>query len=398
MDHSPHGFATRALHVGQEPDALTGAVVTPIYQVSTFKQDAPGQPRGGYEYSRSGNPTRSALEELIANLEGGQDGFAFASGIAAQDCILRSLLGPGDHVVVAPNGYNGTLRLLDKVASRAGIAHSQVSATDVAAVSAALRDNTKMVWLETPSNPNLEVSDIQAIAALAHTAGALLVVDNTLASPYLQQPIHFGADVVTHSSTKYCGGHSDVVGGLVVTASGLDTTRFNDSLGETAAQRMAFFHNATGAVAGPMDAWLVQRGLKSLAVRMERHCDNAERVAAFLSAHAAVETVLYPGLPDHPNHQIATAQMRRFGGMVSFRVRGGDLAARKVCEQVQLWTLGVSLGGAESLIEHPWSMTYGGTPPPGQSNITTELLRLSVGLEDVEDLIADLDSALTHSR
>lgn len=382
------GFSTRAIHAGQEPDPTTGAVVPPIHQVSTYKQDGVGGLRGGYEYSRSANPTRTALEECIAALEGGERAFAFASGLAGEDTVLRALLAPGDHVVVPSDAYGGTYRLFDRVLRPWGAGHSVAAVADVAAVRAAVRPETRMVWVETPTNPLLGIADIEAIAEVAHDAGALLVVDNTFASPYLQNPIALGADVVVHSTTKYAGGHSDVVGGAVVVAPG---ARTHD--GESVAERVAFHQNAMGAVAGPFDAWLVLRGLKTLAVRMERHCDNAETVVDVLRSHPGVVSVLYPGLPDHPNHDVAARQMRRFGGMVAFRVRGGEDVAAKVCGETRLWTLGESLGGVESLIEHPGRMTHASVAGT-RLEVPGDLVRLSVGIEDVEDLVADLLQAL----
>ena len=383
------GFSTRAIHAGQEPDPSTGAVVPPIYAVSTYKQDGIGGLRRGYEYSRSANPTRSALEECLASLEGGSRGFAFASGLAGQDTVLRALLAPGDHVVVPSDAYGGTYRLFNRVARPWGVEHSIARVADVDSVRAAIRPgSTKMVWLETPTNPLLGIADIEAIAQLAHDAGALLVVDNTFASPYLQQPLALGADVVTHSTTKYAGGHSDVVGGAVVVRAGVQTAS-----GESVEELIAFHQNAMGAVAGPFDAWLVLRGLKTLAVRMERHCDNAEKVVDFLLGHPGVSAVHYPGLADHPNHEVAARQMRRFGGMVSFRVRGGEDVATKVCAETTVWTLGESLGGVESLIEHPGRMTHASVAGT-ELEVPGDLIRLSVGIEDADDLIADLAQAL----
>ncbi|MGL4175952.1 MAG: cystathionine gamma-synthase [Dermatophilaceae bacterium] len=382
------GFASRAIHAGQEPDPTTGAVVPPIHAVSTYKQDGVGGLRGGYEYSRSANPTRTALEECLAALEGGGSGLAFASGLAGEDAVLRGLLAPGDHVVVPDDAYGGTYRLFNQVVRRWGVEHTIVPIADVDAVRAAVRPETRMVWVETPTNPLLGIADIEALADVAHGAGALLVVDNTFASPYLQSPIALGADVVVHSTTKYCGGHSDVVGGAVVIAPGATTSR-----GESVAERIAFHQNAMGAVAGPFDAWLVLRGLKTLAVRMERHCDNAERVVAFLQGHPGVTAVHYPGLPGHPGHEVAARQMRRFGGMVSFRVKGGEDVATKVCAETQLWILGESLGGVESLIEHPGRMTHASVAGTALE-VPGDLIRLSVGIEDADDLVADLGQAL----
>lgn len=383
------GFATRAIHVGSEPDPTTGAVVPPIYQVSTYRQDGVGGLRGGYEYSRSANPTRAALQQCLASLEGGGQAFAFASGLAGQDAVIRALLRPGDHVVVPSDAYGGTYRYVDRVARPHGIDHDVAAMGDLDAVAAAVRPGrTRMIWVETPSNPLLGIADLAALAKLAHAAGALLVVDNTFATAYLQQPLALGADVVTHSTTKYAGGHSDVVGGAVVVAASVEVPGMQD-----AAERIGFHQNAIGAIAGPFDAWLVQRGLKTLAVRMERHCDNAERVVEFLRGHDAVAEVYYPGLPTHPGHEVAARQMRRFGGMVSFRMRRGEDAALKAVSSVRLWTLGESLGGVESLIEHPARMTHAsveGTPLA----VPTDLVRLSVGIEDVDDLVADLREAL----
>ena len=384
-----HGFSTRAIHAGQEPDAGTGAVITPIFQVSTYKQDGIGGFRGGYEYSRSANPTRTALEECFAALEGGARGFAFSSGLAGQDTVLRALLVPGDHVVVPSDAYGGTYRLFNKVLTTWGVDHTIAPMGDLDAVRAAIRPgSTKILWVETPTNPLLGIADIAALAELAHEAGALLVVDNTFASPYLQQPLALGADIVTHSTTKYCGGHSDVVGGAVVVGRDITVLGFEDAV-----DRVAFHQNSMGAVAGPMDAWLVLRGLKTLALRMEKHSDNAERVVEFLTAHPAVSAVHYPGLEGHPGHEVAKRQMKRFGGMISFQVRAGEDVAVKVCGETQLWTLGESLGGVESLIEHPARMTHASVAGT-ELEVPADLIRLSVGIEDVEDLIADLGQAL----
>ena len=389
IDHDGTGFSTRAIHAGQEPDASTGAVITPIFQVSTYKQDGIGGFRGGYEYSRSANPTRTALEECFAALEGGARGFAFSSGLAGQDTVLRALLKPGDHVVVPSDAYGGTYRLFNKVLTTWGIEHTIAKIADVESVRAAIRPGqTRIVWVETPTNPLLGIADIEALAGVAHDAGALLVVDNTFASPYLQQPLSLGADIVTHSTTKYCGGHSDVVGGAVVVGRDIAVAGFED-----AADRVAFHQNSMGAVAGPMDAWLVLRGLKTLALRMEKHSDNAERVVEFLMGHPAVSAVHYPGLESHPGHEVAARQMRRFGGMISFQVKGGEDVAVKVCGETQIWTLGESLGGVESLIEHPARMTHASVAGT-ELEVPADLIRLSVGIEDVDDLIADLGQAL----
>ena len=377
-----HGFETLAIHAGQEPDPTTGAVVPPIYQVSTFKQDGVGGLRGGYEYARSGNPTRTALEECLAALEGGRRGLAFASGLAAEDTLLRTVLSPGDHVVIPDDAYGGTYRLFSRVHERWGVAHTPVRLSDVDAVRAAVEPGrTRVLWVETPTNPLLGIADIEALAGVAHDAGALLVVDNTFASPYLQQPIALGADVVVHSTTKYLGGHSDVVGGALVVA--------DDELGE----QLAYHQNAMGAVAGPFDSWLVLRGAKTLGVRMDRHCANAERVVELLVAHPKVTEVYWPGLPDHAGHDVAVKQMRGFGGMVSFRVAGGEAEALAVCARTEVFTLGESLGGVESLIEHPGRMTHAsvaGSP----LEVPGDLVRLSVGIETVDDLLADLSQAL----
>ncbi|MFJ9697480.1 cystathionine gamma-synthase [Kitasatospora sp. NPDC101183] len=377
----PQGFETLAIHAGQEADPQTGAVVTPIYQVSTYKQDGVGGLRGGYEYSRSANPTRTALEECLAALEGGARGLAFASGLAAEDTLLRTILKPGDHIVIPNDAYGGTFRLFAKVLTRWGVEFSVANTQDLDDVRAALRPNTRAVWVETPSNPLLGITDLTALAEVAHGAGALLVVDNTFASPYLQQPIALGADAVVHSTTKYMGGHSDVVGGALVLAEA--------GLGE----EVAYHQNAMGAVSGPFDAWLVLRGIKTLGVRMDRHSSNAEKVAELLAAHPKVSQVLYPGLPSHPGHDIAAKQMKAFGGMVSFRVAGGEEAAVEVCNRAQLFTLGESLGGVESLIEHPGRMTHAsaaGSP----LEVPADLVRVSVGIESIDDLLADLKQAL----
>ena len=379
---SKAGFETRAIHAGYEPDPMTGSVIPPIYATSTYKQDGVGGLRGGYEYSRSGNPTRAALEGNIAALEEGERGFAFASGLAAEDTVVRSALRPGDHVVIPDDAYGGTYRLFDKVEQVWGVDHSPAPVSDVDAVRAAIRPGrTKMVWIETPTNPLLNIGDIEALAGVAHEAGALLVVDNTFASPYLQQPLTLGADVVLHSTTKYCGGHSDVVGGAVVVRD-LDL-----------ADKVTFHQNAMGAVAGPFDSWLVLRGLKTLGVRMDRHCDNAERVVEFLTGHPSVTQVIYPGLEEHPGHVLAARQMKRFGGMVSFRVAGGEEQALAVCESTEVFTLGESLGGVESLIEHPGRMTHASVAGT-DLEVPGDLVRLSVGIETADDLVADLDRAL----
>jgi cystathionine gamma-synthase len=382
MTANSYGFDTLAIHAGQEPDPRTGAVVPPIYQTSTYAQDAVGAPRLGYEYARSSNPTRDALQECLAAIEGGRRGLAFASGLAAEDTLLRAVCRPGDHVVIPGDAYGGTYRLFSKVAENWGLDWTAVPLDDLDEVRAAFRPgHTRLIWVETPTNPLLNIADVAALGALAHEYDAMLVVDNTFASPYLQQPIALGADVVVHSTTKYLGGHSDVVGGALVTAT--------DDLGEM----LAFHQNAMGAVNGPFDAWLTLRGIKTLGVRMDRHCDNAERVVGYLSEHRAVASVLYPGLESHPGHETAAKQMRRFGGMVSFRAAGGPEAAIEICNRAKLFVLAESLGGVESLIEHPGQMTHlsaAGSP----LEVPADLVRLSVGIESVDDLLADLEQAL----
>ncbi|MFE2748797.1 cystathionine gamma-synthase [Streptomyces scopuliridis] len=376
-----HHFETRAIHAGNTADPLTGAVVPPIYQVSTYKQDGVGGLRGGYEYSRSANPTRTALEENLAALEGGRRGLAFASGLAAEDCLLRTLLAPGDHVVIPNDAYGGTFRLFAKVVSRWGVDFSVADTSDPAAVQAALTPRTKAIWVETPSNPLLNITDIAQLAGIARSAGVRLVVDNTFASPYLQQPLALGADVVVHSTTKYMGGHSDVVGGALI----VDDAELADEL--------AYHQNAMGAVAGPFDAWLVLRGIKTLAVRMDRHSENATRITEMLTSHPRVSKVLYPGLPEHPGHEVAAKQMKAFGGMISFQVKDGEEAAVAVCDRAKLFTLGESLGGVESLIEHPGRMTHA-SAAGSALEVPSDLVRLSVGIESADDLLADLQQAL----
>jgi cystathionine gamma-synthase len=389
---APRGFETSAIHAGQDPEPGTGAVTVPIYATSTFAQDAVGSPRRradrsgtagpGYEYARTGNPTRSALETCLAELESGTRGLAFASGMAAEDALFRTACRPGDHVVIPNDVYGGTYRLIAKVLRNWGLEHTAVHLGDLDEVRAAIRPGrTTVVWCESPTNPLLRVADIAALAGVARQAGALFAVDNTFASPYLQRPLELGADVVVHSTTKYLGGHSDVVGGALVVR--------DRELGE----RLAYHQNAMGAVAGPFDAWLTLRGVKTLAVRMERHCDNAERVVEYLTRHPAVREVLYPGLPDQPGHEIAAKQMRRFGGMVSFRT--GDVeSAVRICDRARLFTLAESLGGVESLIEHPGQMTHA-SAAGSQVEVPGDLVRLSVGIETVDDLLADLEQALS---
>jgi cystathionine gamma-synthase len=381
MNEPLSGFNTRAIHAGQEPDAATGAVIPPMHLTTTYKQDGVGGLRGGYEYSRSGNPTRNALHEALAALEEGTTALAFASGLAAEDTLLRTVCRPGDHVVLGGDAYGGTFRLISRVLSEWGLEYTPTHLDDPDAIRAAMRPTTRVVWCETPSNPLLNVTDIELVASVAHDSGALLVVDNTFATPYLQRPLTLGADVVVHSTTKYLGGHSDVVGGALVTR--------DAGLGE----RLAYNHNAMGAVASPFDSWLLLRSLKTLGVRMDRHSANATRVAEFLLAHQAVAAVLFPGIATHPGHDVAAKQMSDFGGMVSFRLRDGEDAALKVCDRAQLFTLAESLGGVESLIEHPGRMTHAsaaGSP----LEVPADLVRLSVGIEDVDDLLADLEQAL----
>jgi cystathionine gamma-synthase len=376
------GFETLAIHAGQEPDPLTGAVVPPIYQTSTYKQDGVGGTRGGYEYSRTANPTRAALEACLAALENGSHAFAFASGMAAEDCLVRTLCRPGMRVLIPGDAYGGTFRLFDKVMKGWGVEYAPVRQTDLQAVAdAAAEQRPRLIWVETPTNPLLAVVDIRAVAEIAHGVGALLVVDNTFASPYLQRPLDLGADFVVHSTTKYLGGHSDVIGGALILK---DPSHAGD---------IAFNQNATGAVAGPFDAWLTLRGIKTLAARMDRHCGNAVRVAAMLADHPGVTTVYYPGHPGHPGHEIARSQMRAFGGMVSFRLAAGEAAAVEACGRTVLFTLGESLGGVESLIEHPARMTHASVAGSPLA-VPSDLIRLSVGIEDPDDLLADLVQAL----
>lgn len=372
------GFETRAIHSGQEPDPSTGAVVTPISLSTTFRQSEVGQHQG-YEYSRSGNPTRTAYEQCVAALEGAKHGLAFASGLAAEDNVLR-LLAPGDRVLLGNDAYGGTFRLIAKVHTH--LAWTAVDLLDVDALVATWPADTKLVWLETPTNPLLRCFDIEAICAIAHERGALVCVDNTFATPYLQQPLSYGADIVVHSATKYLGGHSDVVGGFLA----LD----DDGL----TQRLRFTQNAAGAVPAPFDCYLALRGVKTLAVRMERHSSNARAIVDLLLGHPAVERVLYPQLPDHPGHQAAAKQMLDFGGMVSFTLRGGEEAALRVASRTSLFTLAESLGAVESLIEHPGRMTHAsaaGSP----LEVPDNLIRLSVGIESAADLVADLSQALS---
>jgi len=384
--HRWQGLATKAIHAGFRPDPGTGAVNAPIYASSTFAQDGVGGLRGGYEYARTGNPTRAALEASLAAVEEAAFGRAFSSGMAATDCALRALLRPGDHVVIPDDAYGGTFRLIDKVFTNWGITYTAVALSDLDAVRAAITAQTRLIWVETPTNPLLSIADIGAIAQLAATSSIKVssikvLVDNTFASPALQQPLLFGADIVLHSTTKYIGGHSDVVGGALLT---------NDEELDTA---FGFLQNGAGAVPGPFDAYLTMRGLKTLVLRMQRHSDNAALVAEFLDGHPGVQTVLYPGLRAHPGHEVAKRQMSGFGGMVSVRMRGGPQAAHDFCSRTEIFILAESLGGVESLIEYPGAMTHASTAG-SQLEVPDDLVRLSVGIEDSADLLADLEQAL----
>ena len=380
------GFNTRAIHAGQAPDPTTGSVIPPLYQTTTFAQDGIGKLRNGYEYGRGTNPTRDALQAQLAALEGGDFAFSFASGLAAEDALIRALLVPGDHIVMGNDVYGGTYRLVNRVLSVWGISNAAVDMSDAGALAAAVAAGgpdgaTKMVWVETPSNPMMKITDIAALADVAHAAGALLVVDNTFASPYLQNPLALGADVVVHSTTKYIGGHSDASGGAII----LDDAE--------AAETIGFVQFAVGAVSAPMEAWLTTRGLKTLGVRMDRHCSNAQAVAEWLLERPEVDRVLYPGLPGHPGHELAARQMRGFGGMISVQFKGGEATARKVAESTHVFTLAESLGGIESLMNYPSEMTHASVKGTDLA-VPVNLIRLSVGIEDIEDLIADLDQAL----
>lgn len=380
--HRRYGFATRAIHAGYRPDPATGAVNAPIYASSTFAQDGVGGLRSGYEYARTGNPTRTALESSLAAVEDGAFARAFSSGMAASDCALRAVLRPGDHIVIPDDAYGGTFRLIDKVFREWGVAHTPVHLSDLDAVRAAITERTRMIWVETPTNPLLSIADIAALTEIGHGASAMVLVDNTFASPALQQPLGLGADIVLHSTTKYIGGHSDVVGGALITDSAELDAKF------------AFLQNGAGAVPGPFDAYLTMRGLKTLELRMQRHSENGMRVAQFLAEHPAISQVLYPGLPNHPGHDVAARQMTGFGGMVSVRMSGGVEAARKFCSATEIFILAESLGGVESLIEHPGAMTHASTAG-SRLEVPEDLVRLSVGIEDPADLIADLERSLT---
>jgi cystathionine gamma-synthase len=374
------GFETRAIHAGQDPDPGTGSVVPAVHLATTYRQASVGAEQK-YEYARSGNPSRSSLEEQMASLEGARYAYAFASGLAAEDAVLRALLAPGDHVILPLDAYGGTFRLVDSVHGPAGIASTTTDLSDQGSLDAAWRDETRLVWVETPSNPSLSIVDIESMATFVHGRSATLVVDNTFATPYLQNPLALGADIVVHSTTKYLGGHSDAVGGLVV---------LHDS---DIADRVAFLQNATGAVPGPWDCYLIQRGAKTLAVRMDRHCVNAGAVATYLDSHELVSKTYYPGLPSHPGHGVAQRQMRGFGGIVSFLHAGGEAAALAMVARTRIFTLAESLGAVESLIEHPGRMTHAVLAQSSRA-VHPSLVRLSVGIENIDDLLEDLGQAL----
>jgi cystathionine gamma-synthase len=376
-----HDFTTRAVHDGQGFDPTTGAVIPPVYLTTTFVQKSVGDLRNGYEYTRGTNPTRDSLQVQLASLEGGRHGLSFASGLAAEDALLRTVLAPGDHVLMGNDVYGGTHRLVNRIFVPWGVTLSVVDMSDLAAVRAALTPATKVLWVETPSNPLMTISDIQALAEIGHAAGALVVVDNTFASPYLQNPLALGADVVVHSTTKYLGGHSDVLGGALV---------LND---DDLASRVGFVQFAAGAVSGPMDAWLTTRGIKTLSLRMLRHCENAQAVAEALVGHPSLTRVYYPGLPDHPGHELAARQMRGFGGMLSIRCAGGATAARRFAESTRLFQLAESLGGVESLVNYPAEMTHASVRGT-ELEVPDDLIRLSVGIEDAADLVEDVLAAL----
>ena len=382
MSDEQYAFSTRAIHAGQEFDPTTGAVFPPIYMTSTFVQDGIGGFRGGYEYARGGNPTRDSLQELLASLEGGSHAYSFASGLAAEDTLLRAVLRPGDHIIMGNDVYGGTHRLVSRVLVPWGVSISTVDMSDLDAVRHAVRpDATHVLWVETPSNPLMKVSDIAALAEIGHAAGALVVVDNTFASPYLQRPLQLGADVVVHSTTKYLGGHSDVLGGALIV---------NDT---ELAEKIGFLQFAVGAVSSPMDAWLTVRGIKTLAVRMDRHSSNALAIAESLVGHPKLYAVHYPGLPDHPGHALAARQMASFGGMISVAVKGGAAAAKKFAEGTELFQLAESLGGVESLIGYPAEMTHASVKGTALE-VPDNVVRLSVGIEDAGDLTADVLAAL----
>lgn len=382
-----YDFSTRAIRTGQDFDPTTGSVIPPVYFTTTFVQDGIGGFRNGYEYARGGNPTRTALETLIAGLEGGDRGFSFASGLAAEDTLLRAILAPGDHVLMGNDVYGGSHRLVSRVFIPWGVSLSTVEMGDLDAVGAAIRpDATKVVWLETPSNPLMKITDIAAVVEVAHASGAIVVVDNTFASPYLQQPLLLGADVVVHSTTKYLGGHSDVLGGAVVLNNGTQVG------GESLADRVAFLQFGVGAVSGPMDAWLTIRGIKTLAVRMDRHSSNAQTIAEQLVGHPKLTRVYYPGLPDHPGHELAARQMKGFGGMISVQLADGP-TARRFAESMTLFQLAESLGGVESLVCYPAEMTHASVKGT-LLEVPESVVRLSVGIEGVDDLLGDVLGAL----
>ena len=378
------GFETRAIRAGQPHDQRTGGVVTPISMSTTFAQDSPGVPKNGYEYSRTGNPTRHAYEACVASLEGAKYGFAFASGLSAEDALFRQLT-PGSQILLGNDAYGGTFRLIDSVhGKKSGLANAAVDLTQPEQIKEAWTAESRMVWLETPTNPMLSVFDIRAISDVVHELGGVVVVDNTFATPYLQQPLDLGADVVVHSATKYIGGHSDVVGGFVATN--------NESLAED----LVYIQNAVGAIPSPFDCYLALRGVKTLPVRMDRHCENAQQIVAVLNDHDAVSQVLYPGMKEHPGHEIAAKQMKTFGGMVSFRLKGGQSAAERVVTNTEVFTLAESLGAVESLIEHPGVMTH--LSVAGSAlEVPDDLVRISVGIESVSDLVSDLVQALDHA-
>ena len=383
-DPNEFGFETRAIRAGQPHDHRTGGVVTPISMSTTFAQDSPGSPKNGYEYSRTGNPTRHAYEACVASLEGAQYGFAFASGLSAEDALFRQLT-PGSQILLGNDAYGGTFRLIDSVhGKKSGLANAAVDLTKPEQIKEVWTPDSRMVWLETPTNPMLSVFDIQAISDVVHDLGGMVVVDNTFATPYLQQPLALGADVVVHSATKYIGGHSDVVGGFVATN--------NESLAED----LVYIQNAVGAIPSPFDCYLALRGVKTLPVRMDRHCENAQLIVDVLDEHDAVSQVLYPGLKDHPGHEVAKRQMKNFGGMVSFRVAGGQAAAERLVTQTKVFTLAESLGAVESLIEHPGVMTH--LSVAGSAlEVPDDLIRISVGIESADDLVADLVQALDQA-
>ena len=383
-DPNEFGFETRAIRAGQPHDQRTGGVVTPISMSTTFAQDSPGSPKNGYEYSRTGNPTRHAYEACVASLEGAQYGFAFASGLSAEDALFRQLT-PGSQILLGNDAYGGTFRLIDSVhGKKSGLANAAVDLTKPEQIKEVWTPDSRMVWLETPTNPMLSVFDIQAISDVVHDLGGMVVVDNTFATPYLQQPLALGADVVVHSATKYIGGHSDAVGGFVATN--------NESLAED----LVYIQNAVGAIPSPFDCYLALRGVKTLPVRMDRHCENAQLIVDVLDEHDAVSQVLYPGLKDHPGHEVAKRQMKNFGGMVSFRVAGGQAAAERLVTQTKVFTLAESLGAVESLIEHPGVMTH--LSVAGSAlEVPDDLIRISVGIESADDLVADLVQALDQA-